>query len=366
MAYVGIEFESDGENDAGEIAIVNKVWLTPMKRRVHWPSYSQPTKFESALRSGEEPGDTWMLYPVKRIFFETARQKLKTAEVTSDVQSDTEFSEKRKRVPPPRLSYDSEEESVATLPRPPRFSLDKVNQQSSRQSYSQPEPRSSPSTHVNKKNCFRTIPSSPSSCADAIPSSPSSCADAINRQRLPTRSPLAVRGEERENLDSKVVVPLLLHIKEQNNQILSWIKKQSNTTVVHGTLPDDIPVKFPLCSIDSLTVLESYLMDDGHLAELAAYFSSLGGRDIGSKTNIILKNIFNNELAQLYSFYGSRGNKKAFNDLRVKTVIIRAVQLTTSNTTAEEISAHIKVWLKHAPQRLSNSLQPKKNCNQGI
>lgn len=53
-----------------------------------------------------------------------------------------------------------------------------------------------------------------------------------------------------------------------------------------------------------------------------AHFTSLGGKDIKTKTHKILKTVFSDVLAATFSFYGKRG-KEAFSELKINKAIIR-------------------------------------------
>lgn len=69
MAFVGIEFV-----ETAEIALVHKNWLTPKKGEVFWPPFKQRVKFDHSLKQGDDPNETsWMLYGIKRRFFETGK-----------------------------------------------------------------------------------------------------------------------------------------------------------------------------------------------------------------------------------------------------------------------------------------------------
>lgn len=65
-----VEFVSDGDEEAGIIALVHQPWLTPLKNQVWWPPYKTSAQFKKALFIEEEvKKDTWTLYNVKRVFF---------------------------------------------------------------------------------------------------------------------------------------------------------------------------------------------------------------------------------------------------------------------------------------------------------
>ncbi|KAB0803363.1 hypothetical protein PPYR_00333 [Photinus pyralis] len=160
----------------------------------------------------------------------------------------------------------------------------------------------------------------------------------------------------------KTLLRLLIHIKSQNDHvakqneaILKSLKKrevlqQSNTSY---QLPNDVPVKIPIQQLLEIPIIEEYLSEEDHLCAMSAYLSTLGGRDITTKTNTILRSVISNKVAINFSFLGTRNNKQAFTKLNLNKLIIRAVQLSTPNTPEHEINENVKVWLKHAPQRLT-------------
>ncbi|KAI4465085.1 hypothetical protein MML48_3g00017571 [Holotrichia oblita] len=82
----------------------------------------------------------------------------------------------------------------------------------------------------------------------------------------------------------------------------------------------------------------------------SSYLSSLGGRDTTALTNNILKRCLTNQLACNYSFRG-KGAKKAFANLHLNRVVISAVKSKNPQCLERDIEDHIKVWLKHSPQR---------------
>ncbi|XP_057665090.1 uncharacterized protein LOC130899289 [Diorhabda carinulata] len=85
---------------------------------------------------------------------------------------------------------------------------------------------------------------------------------------------------------------------------------------------------------------------------LSAYLSTFGGRDFTGHTNRILNFLFIYSLATNWNFCGKRGEKKTFKNLNVKDVIIGAVRKSSPLVSQKEIEDTIKVWLKHAPEKL--------------
>ncbi|XP_031328286.1 uncharacterized protein LOC116167618 isoform X2 [Photinus pyralis] len=126
--YSVIEFSRDS---GGGLAVIRSQWLTPRKKECFWPPAKDSGKFDKILISVELPDtEKWKLYALERIFvqcddFESARRKLRKAEETPDLQSESgEEERKRKRVLPRRLQIadsSSDEDSSNTLPRPPQI-----------------------------------------------------------------------------------------------------------------------------------------------------------------------------------------------------------------------------------------------------
>jgi len=60
---------------------------------------------------------------------------------------------------------------------------------------------------------------------------------------------------------------LLVEIKEQNKQILTLVKNKE-LNKVPGILPADMPVQFPIDTLEHLKIFETYLKDDEKLDTL--------------------------------------------------------------------------------------------------
>jgi len=60
---------------------------------------------------------------------------------------------------------------------------------------------------------------------------------------------------------------LLVEIKEQNKQILTLVKNKE-LNKVPGILPADMPVQFPIDTLEHLEIFETYLKDDEKLYTL--------------------------------------------------------------------------------------------------
>ncbi|KAK4877682.1 hypothetical protein RN001_010188 [Aquatica leii] len=102
---------------------------------------------------------------------------------------------------------------------------------------------------------------------------------------------------------------ILVEIWEQNKQILARLQSETPTG---SQVALDIPVQFPISTIKDINLLETHLLERQNVIALSDYLSTLGGRDIPTKTNRILKTTLSNILASEFSFFGSRSEKRAF------------------------------------------------------
>ncbi|KAK9693882.1 protein of unknown function (DUF4806) [Popillia japonica] len=164
--------------------------------------------------------------------------------------------------------------------------------------------------------------------------------------------------------DNKFICDSLKTLKEQMNQVLEWIRKQDrggNNT--YTALPDDIGVDLPLKSENDLEKLEVYIAEKNNFLALSSYLSTLGGRDFTAHTNSILKYLLSLSLATNLNFHGKRGQKRAIKELKLKDIVICSVRRVSRHISEREIEDKIKIWLKHASEKLRrerDSWQPVK------
>ncbi|CAH0558904.1 unnamed protein product [Brassicogethes aeneus] len=353
MNFAGIEFE---ENDGGGIEIINIKWLTPRKKEIFWPPFKTNKQFHRALTRGDSPEEgEWKLYSIKRFFFENvnyteAEKKIKQAKITSDLDTDTQDTQaeigKRKRFPR-RLSFsdDDSEESprVGTKNKAPPH----INYENFLSAQSEPSTQAHPRESLALRDTLisKLFSQRESLLASQEVAGPSSC---------PTVHTSGSQGAL-PDVQNNHVLKVLMSVKEQTSEILNWIRKQNSASnVIPNQLPEDVPVSFPITTLDDIVIFENYLNYNENLLAICKYLSTVGGRDLTGRVNSILKKLMCNEVAVNYSFFGSRSNKRAFYDLKLKVLVIRAIQITSPGVTEKDICTQIKVWLKHAPQRVQN------------
>ncbi|XP_039312745.1 uncharacterized protein LOC120359418 [Solenopsis invicta] len=132
--YAVVEFE-DG------LSVVPYKWLTQDLKEGFWPIYTSTARYDKAVKRMEEPESTWSKCSIRKIYgtymtYDVARQKCKRAEEESDLTSNTEKDESRKRTRKNRAKKDmnfsassnelSDDTSILdSMPKVPKF-LNKV------------------------------------------------------------------------------------------------------------------------------------------------------------------------------------------------------------------------------------------------
>lgn len=67
MAFVIVEWE-----ESGAISIINKEWLTPLKREAFWPPCKEQKTYYKMLKDNNTSiDDSWFIHKVKRCMFQT-------------------------------------------------------------------------------------------------------------------------------------------------------------------------------------------------------------------------------------------------------------------------------------------------------
>ncbi|XP_036138293.1 uncharacterized protein LOC118647037 isoform X1 [Monomorium pharaonis] len=385
MAFLGIEFmNGDNKEEPGEIAVIHQAWLTPLKKEIWWPPYKTSAQFRKALSIGEEPKETWTIYELKRTFFtcddlDKALTKIKKFEEVSDIQSSASDNNDnvKKRNRKPNLKYvvsSSSEEEVneneSSFRRPPKISRFVHEQQDeschqdltsesmilsplAKTAFSSQAIRSdnsSTSTHswtenVDALNSPKQTPCTTVS-TNTIPQSNSSNSTLINQDCISCRAHLCF---------SEKIFAKVKKVREEIKE-LKGILRQQNTEGSIPSIPDDLAVEFPLKTREELQVLEDYLNSRQNKNAMSLYFTTLGGDSISTKTNRILKLVLSNELAATFNFTGTNV-KEAFQKLHLKNVIVHGVQKTLPLSTEKDVESAIKIWLKHAPDRIKEALK---------
>ncbi|XP_050510460.1 uncharacterized protein LOC126887142 [Diabrotica virgifera virgifera] len=375
--YSVIEFKQ--EEDGGGLSIVNSTWLTPRKTEVRWPPIKDNLQFKKVLRKLEpEIDETWKIYGVQKIFystddFEKATNKLKRAEITSDLQTDLEDDNTRPRRKILKRKFSSDEDSndqvslfkpgkksKQILPWPPPVGINKLytNPRGSSQELESGTDESDPG--IPSGSQFMKSISTPRDKLSFQISTPKSSSSFGRQEATEIQTPTL---NESLNFDNslqdtnglKVLLKHILTIKEQNRKILNILEKSK--PFENSDLPDDFKIKLPIESLQDLEELEIYLTEEENFNTFKSYCASISNlKDVTQKNNRILRSLLTDNIAKHFNYFGNNrrqdrvSNKRPFNQLRLNKVVLDAVKQGTDFTT-HEVENAIKRWLKHAPNR---------------
>ncbi|KAK9700857.1 hypothetical protein QE152_g30975 [Popillia japonica] len=255
--------------DGGGLAVVNSNWLTPRKKQVFWPPVNEQTKFNRYLKTESVNTETWILYKIRKIYYECddlelanrkiyyecddlelANRKLKKAEQESDVYSSDIESKQRRTVKRParllELSSDEDEPLIAVkkrvlspVPLPPDVTL--------------------------KPKDTNTFNIKPGIISGNIISYHLNFKNPSSGQPRPTTSTL--RTHHQDNHACEYILKEIVKIKEQNKQILAIL---ANRTVENSNLaefPKNFPCPLPLKNLVDIEKVENVLQENPSLVE---------------------------------------------------------------------------------------------------
>ncbi|XP_050413197.1 uncharacterized protein LOC126827739 [Patella vulgata] len=334
--YAVVEFLDDHE-----VAVVNADWVLP-NGFCFWPPFKNASKLNKCVINCVEADESWLKLKVRK-FSETsdyskARERVARAEETSQVESDVEEIQPRKRRQPIRFiesSSDSEDEHQKH-PSPPKINT-------SRLSMNSPVTPSTPQRSVEQiRRQFTTgagLISSTPLAAPERPIAPKPVAPAYMLQIITMLEKINQRMDDMEKTQREQTGKL--------NQLL----------IVAGVAGPELELpaslKLPMSTIVECNGVMMSLKDKSTKESLILHLSTIGGTNAKEVTKRIMKVLFTDTLATHYNWKG-KGDKTAFSTLIFKDIIERAVRKNpmTRYATDLEINECIKNWLRYAPERM--------------
>ncbi|VEN56569.1 unnamed protein product, partial [Callosobruchus maculatus] len=318
------------------VQLVPYIWI--IDEQSYWPVFKSNLRYEKAVKNYEPPLDTWSLFPIKRILgifenYDRAKHKLKLAEEQSDLNTDLEDEAKQKRKFKKKVifssSYEKEEEASAPTLKP----------------YPQPV---FPKKQANQVK--RSTEDTPTSSVSAI--------------RMTTINTTSYTGcIHAHSLEEGVMQNVMkeinfikVNIIKMQQTLKPLVKKDSGIltpTSVEFTMED-----YPLRTMDALMCAEKKLVDDTtYYNNLKTKLGLIGGYKLDEIVKLILRRLFDDQLAAEFSWLGAK-KKKIFSNLKHADVVFAATRANpkAANATDQEIVDCIKNWLRHASARSKNRL----------
>ncbi|KAM7294358.1 uncharacterized protein ISCGN_023864 [Ixodes scapularis] len=286
----------------------------------------------------------WQRYEVqvKGLFasYDEARRKLDKSQYTSDLASEDEPPQKRRRTPATRWDPTDDtcsslwsEDSAGTLP---------------------PEvPTDFPQACVASDGCRVESPilsqhgraSLRPRQALANPSPHGTPQDGVQAYSGQTPCPGPTALPEREFQGQ--VLRLLNVIRLSLQQVASTL--DALTASSEPTAAPNPVVPQPFDTADGLSNFEADLSASDE-ALLVKELIQLGGRNPNTATKRMLAYLLTDKLAAEYSWEGKKGKKK-FCKLRICQLMCAAVNKRFTQSTKDDVEVTTKSWLRHAPER---------------
>ncbi|XP_039284146.1 uncharacterized protein LOC111052364 isoform X2 [Nilaparvata lugens] len=180
-------------------------------------------------------------------------------------------------------------------------------------------------------------------------------------------SELLVDVEAQHILTTNGLDVLAGHLARINRRLDDIEKNQSEilarlcpTKPAMNIIPPDI--KLPCETLDKISDLKDWLLDDTNKQSLITILSLLGGKKVGRVVRNILEKIFTNDVAELFNWTG-RHSKRCLRDLAVMKLIPGAVrkQKNLSSATDDEINTNIANWFRFSKDRNGGREQRRKD-----
>ncbi|XP_064454595.1 uncharacterized protein LOC135365813 isoform X2 [Ornithodoros turicata] len=334
-------------DERDEVSVVPSTWLMG-RNKVLWPPYKNSKKVAVAIKACENPSSNWSQHNCRVLYecdtYETARQKEQKAAMTSDLTTDDDMCEpKRKRWRPQR--FESSDEESASI--------------------------------MGDSSCFVNKPEVPVSRSQATPQcirrprplclSASRVQGAVSTSEpSPKSSTVSAESQQQEIQKSRKSTPeektlkMLKGIKMQLSSqaaLLERLEKAILTSTPTGA-PDppqnDILEQLPLSAVECLEKLESDLHNPKNRTDLGLYLSRIGGSSPQDCLRHIMRRCMNDSFAQGFCLTGRKG-KRPFLGLRLLEVIYGAVRKSYPEVTDATLQSCVADWLRYAPSRVKKS-----------
>ncbi|CAG9760228.1 unnamed protein product [Ceutorhynchus assimilis] len=371
-----VQFEEENAVEA-----VPSSWI--YNNKCYWPPFNKE-KLLKFIKNNEEPNTCWPLHPVK-IFrngiyddYLTARKKCQTAEMFSDLCSDTgdEKSSRKKRTKkvfspessPISTSEDEKERGCKpkknSLPPAPILVENPVRLANSNAR----GPRSDANNILSPKGSSSSSTSSLGSMTSNLGSALGN-GRVIEHPRCDNTNEIRVDVSATESGCCKMHGKLLTDLVRKQNILFQYIKEIHGYTVeMDQTLkkidtnnkPSEInetckisfikDFNFPLSNEEDLTGFEEYLSNDVNYAIVVKEVVKIGGIDINQFVKRGLSFCISNRLAETYTYFGKKG-KKNFSELKLCSVLFDAVFKKFKDSSRKDIETSIKNWMRRAKER---------------
>ncbi|KAF5280107.1 hypothetical protein FQA39_LY18141 [Lamprigera yunnana] len=368
------------------IQISNSTEKLDNREDCFWPNFKSTLRYEKAVKNFENPEEDWCTYPVRILgtysSYEIAKPKLKLAEEQSDLNSDNEQAKrnrkfKRKKVlasSDDEVYEDREECILEPFPTPPISNNIKKYKCDNKDESQKIDNCSNSITH-NIEDGEYSSENEDISDGDMLPTihrpllSSTRPHHSKHQQALKNSTPSSRPSSSQsftsdEDFKTKLLQQLSaikVNLIKLNRRI-SLLENSKENVSKEDTIENETSKQyeefisniFPLQNEEDLVVVEVKLEEEpGFKVKLNQYCCRIGGHKTDEITKLMLRRLFSDKLASLYSWLGAK-KKKVFCHLQLANVIINSVctaNKNTANCTEKDVVDSIKNWLRHASTR---------------
>ncbi|KAF5282061.1 hypothetical protein FQA39_LY00585 [Lamprigera yunnana] len=363
--------------------IVPKNWI--IGEDCFWPNFKSTLRYEKALKNFENPEEDWCTYPVRILgtysSYEIAKPKLKLAEEQSDLNSDNEQAKrnrkfKRKKVlasSDDEVYEDREECILEPFPTPPISNNIKKYKCDNKDESQKIDNCSNSITH-NIEDGEYSSENEDISDGDMLPTihrpllSSTRPHHSKHQQALKNSTPSSRPSSSQsftsdEDFKTKLLQQLSaikVNLIKLNRRI-SLLENSKENVSKEDTIENETSKQYeefisnisPLQNEDLVVVEVKLEEEPGFKVKLNQYCCRIGGHKTDEITKLMLRRLFSDKLASLYSWLGAK-KKKVFCHIQLANVIINSVctaNKNTANCTEKDVVDSIKNWLCHASTR---------------
>ncbi|XP_042144175.1 uncharacterized protein LOC120840882 [Ixodes scapularis] len=323
------------DEDAGDtVAVVHQKCING--DWCYWPNAKSSKMINMLSERGANPSKDWkrvLCIPIESFqSFEKARRKLKTAEDTSDLQSETDLGKGKRKRKATRIS-DSSDSDVPQRRRRQPMPLAGCNAMDDEGSSGPPTPPPAATLRALKQS---------STTFSSIPACRNVATKTVSKELEP-------EGLRRHTLEALHMIRLMLdNLTALMGTVLEALNKHTEEDD-----DDDCPFQEPHASYDSFMEFECQLQaSEAMRKKLVHWFAGLGGKTVGATTRRLLEALMTQNVAVNFSWKGQKGKAK-FQQLQCVELIYQAVKRNPRiTTTRHDIEEVIKTWLRHAAEKL--------------
>ncbi|XP_029170533.1 uncharacterized protein LOC114940175 isoform X2 [Nylanderia fulva] len=346
--------------DEDTVEAVPSTWI--INKKCYWPPFHME-KIVAAIKKHAEPNTCWPSYNVMTFRnssydnYKTAREKAKKAELTSELNSETDNISKRKIIPKKFFSSSDESTEECTKLRTPPI----MNTQKSLKSTNYENAKSNKCQSRSVDQSSNEVPNKRTKhLQDGF----------LNISNILQDNEHNIQNNKTEDVvDNKIVLQYFKEIirqqsyfktqlwqiaddlKDMKNELLQQVHQRPNVTEREESI-----FSFPHLPFNSVEDLEEHVeqfLNQPNKFEISVKeVSRVGGKNPYEFIKRNCTRLLTNELAEKYSWLGAK-QKRKFCHLKLADLLIVSGQDSNSEYNKKVLEEAVQKWLRRAKERLN-------------